>query len=218
MLAGKNNGNPNKKNKDLYLQHTRTYMALRKAVGWICILLPFTLMVGNYVLFDGKIALRSISVYYYSQMHDLFVGALCAVGFFMFFYSGYGNQDRYSIMIAGILILGVAFFPTTLTGETDLVGMIHNVCAISLFVLMPGISIFHFPRKRLETKTRVTDKFQMMCGVWIIVCDIAIGIYYAFFCVEEARTSFVFLVQSVALIAFGLSWLTEGWDLNLEIN
>ena len=64
----------------------------------------------------------------------------------------------------------------------------------------------------------MTDKIQIICGAWIIACDIAIGIYYAFYCVEEARTCFVFLVESVVLIAFGLSWLTEGADLNLEIN
>ncbi len=35
-----------------YLSQTYSYLALRKAVGWIGILLPFVLAMGAFVLFD----------------------------------------------------------------------------------------------------------------------------------------------------------------------
>ena len=36
-----------------YSQHTHSYLALRNAVGWIGILLPFTLMLGVFLIFKG---------------------------------------------------------------------------------------------------------------------------------------------------------------------
>ena len=64
---------------DKYLRHTYSYLALRKAVGWIGILLPFILMFGVFLIFKGEIIQESISHYYHTGMGDVFVGALCAV-------------------------------------------------------------------------------------------------------------------------------------------
>ena len=51
-----------------YTRHTYSYLALRKAVGWIGILLPFVLMLGVYLIFKGPFIHESISHYYYSKM------------------------------------------------------------------------------------------------------------------------------------------------------
>ncbi len=68
-----------------YSRHTYSYMTLRKAVGWIGLLLPFVLMLGGYFIFKGKFVESSISYYYHTGMRDVFVGALCAVALFLFF-------------------------------------------------------------------------------------------------------------------------------------
>jgi hypothetical protein len=204
-------------NKVLLSQHTQTYMGLRRAVGLIGILLPFVLMLGNYLIFKGPIVLRSISSYYHSNMHDVFVAALCAMALFMFFYSGYGRRERWAGILAGSLTMGVVFFPTTLAGPTDLIGGLHYACAGLLFLLLAWISLFHFPRKRPGAVKQVTDVVQVICGVLMIACVAAIGLYYAFYRVEGRDTCFVFVAETVALVAFGTSWLTEGLDLKREI-
>lgn len=203
-------------NRILYAQHTRTYLALRRAVGLIGILLPFTLMLGNYFVFRGDIVLRSISRYYYSDMQHVFVAALCAMALFLFFYSGYGRRDRWAGGLAGLLTVGVVFFPTTREGPTDLIGGIHYVCAFSLFVLLAWISLFHFPRKPPGRNRRVTDTIQVVCGLLMIVCVISIVAYYGLVR-DGTETCFVFVAETVALVAFGVSWLTEGFDLTTEI-
>jgi drug/metabolite transporter (DMT)-like permease len=205
-------------NRFLYEQHSHTYLALRRAVGLIGILMPFTLMLGNYFIFRGEFALRSISRYYYSDMHDVFVAALCAMALFLFFYSGYGRRERWAGILAGSLTLGVVFFPTTLAGPTDLIGRLHYVCAGLLFLLLAWISLFHFPRKRPGSAKQVTDKIQVICGLLMIACVVAIFLYYAFFRVEGLETCVVFVAETVALVAFGVSWLTEGLDLEKEIS
>jgi hypothetical protein len=205
-------------NKVLLSQHTQTYMGLRRAVGLIGILLPFSLMLGNYFIFKGPIVLRSISRYYHSDIRDVFVAALCAMALFLFFYSGYGRRERWAGILAGFLTLGVVFFPTTLAGPTSLIGTLHYTCAALLFLLLAWISLFHFPRKRPGTAKQVTDTIQVICGLLMIACVVAIALYYAFFRVEGRETCVVFVGETVALVAFGVSWLTEGFDLKKEVS
>ena len=95
---------------DPQLTQIYSYLALRKAVGWIGILLPFVLMTGLIILFREKTVLRSISLYYHSDMRDLFVGALCSIALFLFFYKGYSKWDNRASNLAASFALGIAFF------------------------------------------------------------------------------------------------------------
>jgi GAF domain-containing protein len=204
-------------NSALLARHTRTYLSLRKAVGLIGILMPFTLMLGNRFIYQGELVLRSISRYYHSDMRNFFVAALCAMALFLFFYSGYDWRERWAAIFAGVLSLGVAFFPTTLEGPTDLTGKLHYTCALLLFLLLAWISLFHFPKKPPGVAKRATDRIQVLCGLLMIACVLSIVIYYAFIRVESLETCFVFVAETVALVAFGVSWFTEGLDLERVI-
>ena len=57
-----------------YSRHTYSYKELRKAVGWIGILLPVTLMIGVSIIFNEEVFQESISHYYYTGMGDVFCG------------------------------------------------------------------------------------------------------------------------------------------------
>ena len=82
-------------------------MFLRQTVGWIGTLLPAVLIVGVAV---SSTASRpgSMSGYYYTDMRNIFVGALCALGVFLGAYAGYDDVDRWITNIAGIGAIGVA--------------------------------------------------------------------------------------------------------------
>jgi len=200
-------------NRYLYEQYTRMYLSLRKAVGFIGILFPFALMLGNHFVFGGDFAMRSISRYYHTDMRNVFVAALCAIALFMFFYSGYGRRERWAGVFAGFLTIGVAFFPTTLEGPANIIGIAHYMCAISLFLLLAWISIFHFPRKLPGQVWRTTDSVQVACGLVMTASVVSVVLYHSVIRVEGVETPFVFVAETVALVAFGLSWLTEGFDM-----
>ena len=102
-----------------YSEQIHSYLSLRQAIGWIGILLPFTLMLGVLVIFRGNPVRISISMYYYTGMRDVLVGALCAIGLFLFFYRGYSKWDNWAGNIAGFFALGIALFPTNETGLYD---------------------------------------------------------------------------------------------------
>ena len=205
------------KNDYLYRQHTKTYFGLRKAIGIIGILLPFVLMLGNHLYFDGDVVLPSISMYYHSQMRDVFVGGLIAMAAFMFFYSGYSKWDRYAGMLAGALTMGIVFFPTSVSATSG-GGKIHGIFAVLLFLELASISIFRFPRKRPGVEKRATDTFQVFCGLVMLSSMAAVLVYFFSRGFAKSDGCFVFIMEAIALMAFGVSWFTEGLDLKKEIN
>ena len=76
-----------------------SYMTLRKSVGCLGIALPFVLAFG--LMFDRYLALErwqwfvepSISAYYHTDMRNIFVGILCAIGVFLFSYRPYTGKE-----------------------------------------------------------------------------------------------------------------------------
>jgi hypothetical protein len=205
------------KTQNEFPERIYSFRALRKSIGWIGILLPFSLMLGVFLIFKGPIPLYSISQYYYSGMRDLMVGALCAIALFLFFYKGYNPWDLWTANIAGISALGIAFFPTVQSGPQDLSGNIHFISATIFFITLAGISFFLFTKKN-PNPTRQKAKRNLIyrsCGIVIFCALIALGLFYRFF--DSDTSHFVFWTETIALIAFGISWLVKGGTLYSDV-
>jgi hypothetical protein len=122
-----------------------SYHKIRIAVGFIGILLPFCLWIGNSLinmsnvlnnknwitfqkLYEPQANLKtSISHFYYSTVGEIFTGALCAVALFLFCYRGYPKPttgkyhiipgDSFMCNFAAAMALLVVIFPTSSTFE-----------------------------------------------------------------------------------------------------
>jgi len=200
---------------DDHLNLTFSYLALRKAVGWIGILLPFVMMLGGYLIFREDLTLKNISVYYYTGMRNVFVGSLCAISLFLFFYKGYDKWDNRMGSLAGFLALVVAFFPTVKEGPYDWQAHVHFYSAACLFVILSGISLLLFTKKAtLPTARKLKrNRIYIICGLLMIVSLIAAEIFIIFFEDDHPGSTFVFWAETVTLVAFGVSWLTKGGTL-----
>lgn len=198
--------------QDKYSRQTYSYLALRKAVGWIGILLPFVLIFGAAVIFGETFIQKSISHYYHTDMRNLFVGALCAVGLFMLFYTGFDWRDEWLGTLAGIFVIGVAWFPTTETGPSTWVGKMHFAFAAAFFITLIIFSLFLFTRKAEKPTAQKLrrNKVYIVCGLIMSICLIVIAIYKFFIQDAASESSFVFWAETIALWAFGFSWLTKG--------
>lgn len=192
-----------------------SYLALRKTVGWIGILLPFVLMLGVLLIFEGEAILRNISLYYHTGMRDVFVGALCAIALFLFFYKGYDKWDNRAANIAGFFAIGIALFPTVETGPYNLSAKVHLICAVSFFLILSGFSLFLFTRKGADPSKQklIRNKIYVICGSVMIACLAAILIFFIFFEADHPKSCLVFWAETIALFAFGVSWLTKGGGL-----
>ena len=199
---------------DIYALHTYTYLHLRKAVGWIGVLLPFVLVLGTYLIFNDKVIQPSISHYYHTGMSDVFVGVICAIALFMFYYCGPEKIDNICGDIAGFSAVGIALFPTTKEGAADWVGVVHYSCAAVFFLTLAFFAIWLFRKtKKGEEPTPQKKKRNMIyliCGIIMIACLLAIVIYHNFLKVDGQDTILVFVAETIALIAFGFSWMVKG--------
>jgi hypothetical protein len=93
-----------------------SYLTLRKLLGFLGILLPVALAIGTLAMHCH--IQSSISAYYYSPMRDWFVGILCAMGIFLFTYTGYIEgpevriKENWLTKVAGVLAIIIANLPT----------------------------------------------------------------------------------------------------------
>ena len=194
---------------------TYSYMALRRAVGWIGILLPLVLLLGDYLIFKNNKTLLTISLYYHTGMRDVFVGAICAIALFMFYYRGYVKWDNIIGNLAGFCALGIAWFPTTLAGPLDFSGKVHFICASIFFLSLSFFSLFLFTRTKIKPTRQkiIRNRIYISCGIVMLICLVAIMIFFNFSQEINPQSSFVFWAETIALIAFGISWLTKGGSL-----
>jgi hypothetical protein len=137
-----------------------SYMFLRQTVGWIGTLLPAVLLAGAAISSKASRP-GSMSGYYYTDMRNIFVGALCALGVFLVAYDGYDDVDRWITSIAGFGAIGVALCPTKpavcvaaaqaclasslthLSTTQQAVGDIHLVFAAATFIAL-GLMALRF--------------------------------------------------------------------------
>ena len=197
---------------DQHTSLTFSYLALRKAVGWIGILLPFVLMLGGRLIFREDLTIKNISLYYYTGMRNVYVGALCSIGLYLFFYKGYDQWDNWANNLAGFFAVIIALFPTVREGPYDWQAYVHFYSAACLFVILSGISLFLFTKTDSDpTKRKLKrNKIYLTCGSIMIGSLIATEIFIIFFEDDHPQSDFEFWAETIALVAFGVSWLTKG--------
>lgn len=193
-----------------------SYMSLRRAVGLIGIALPFVLAIGT-LLLEGSGLRGSVSSYYYTSMGDVFVGSMCAIAVFLMSYRGYERRDDLAGSLACVFALGVALFPTSpevnAMPRDKLVGALHLFFAAGFLLTLAYFSLALF---RLMAPNPTPEKLQRnkvytACGYTILAC-VALCAVVKLLPGNALllRFSPLFWLEAVAVVAFGVSWLTKG--------
>jgi len=202
-----------------------SYDTLRKAIGWLGILLPAVMIAGNYALGNCHVLQDSNSHYYYTVTGNLFTGILCAVALFLIVYKGFNLLDNIVTSLAGCFAFGIAMFPTNENSAdscaiihlplNELRNDVHYWFAALFFITLAFISLFLFTKsKGPTTKLKQTrNKIYRICGTTILVTVALLAIYSL--SDDESFQQFdkhkpIFWLEWVALTAFGISWLVKG--------
>ena len=215
--------------------------ALRKAIGWVAVSLPFALVAGEnlrdallpstaegtQVIVEG-----SMSAYFHTGMREVFVGSLCAIGVFLVCYKGPERWDKLAARIAGFSVLVVALFPTgerareagartpdsvTIFSGADgadpaFVNTIHFLSAAVFFLTLAAMSMFLFTKSTQTNPTVPRQRRRRIyigSGVVIVLAVILIAIGKMMPDSVNDRVPFVFWLEAVAVVSFGISWLTK---------
>lgn len=169
------------------MSYSNLYLKQRFFIGVCGILLPFLCVAGTFI--DKKTSMwqPSISHYYYTTSHVIFLGVLCFLGTVLLFYTGKesaeGGALRKTLVarteywisnIAAFCAFGVAAFPTAQAGlkskaaysfismtlDQPLLGrvnMLHYLCACLLFLCFAVFCFFLFTKS--DRDDRINKKY-----------------------------------------------------------
>ena len=190
-----------------------SYYTLRKLIGSAGIFLPSLMVIGK-LINEGSMKIEfSISDYYDNgAAGDILVGVLFALGFFLFSYKGPERADSRAANIGCVAALGVALFPTTFCSDCW-VHYMHFVFALLLFGVFIFFSLVLFrktdPSKRMTKQKENRNKVYLVCAIIMIFC--IAGIPISIFLLPELSQQYnlVFWLETIALEAFGFSWITK---------
>jgi hypothetical protein len=123
-------------------------LSIRQAVGAIGLLLPLLLGPIGWLVWGIEIQ-DNMSQYYHTELRDGFVGAMCAVGVFLFCYRGYDWIENWTANLGCLSALGVALFPLDAgrdpLDQRSLAGYLHLMSGTAFFLTLALYSLYHFP-------------------------------------------------------------------------
>jgi hypothetical protein len=192
-----------------------SYLGIRRAIGVIGTSLPFVLLIGAWAL-DGVGVQGSISDYYYTVMRNVFVGSMVANGVFFVSYR-YARADSAVATLIGVAAIVLALFPTTPVHPTPTetaVGTLHFVAATVFFLALAGYSFFIFtmtdPSTPMTPEKRKRNVVYRVGGIVIVGCLALIALINLLPTGAIDGLQPVFWLETVASVAFGVSWLVKG--------
>ena len=188
-----------------------SYLTLRRAVGALGVALPLLLSLGCLAFGACGGIKDSISDYYATEMRDVLVGVLFAIGWFMFSYSGYDRRDDIAGNLACLFALGTALFPNS--SPSKLISTLHFVSAAGMFLVLSYFAFFLFTKSSgspTDEKKRRNTIYRI-CGVVMLSCIVLIPL--SILVLSDAFVAAVkpvFWLETLALWAFGVSWFIKG--------
>jgi hypothetical protein len=217
-------------------QDDQTVSNLRFGVGGIGILLALALLAVNWMSGDKVIVPASMSGSYYSSSRNLFVGSLCALGVFLIGYRDTERQDRCT-WFAGVCALIVAFAPTAPTPpktEPTWVNYLHHSAAGALIFtlgLFCWVVFADVAQPQARSRSRAGRALAWVLSAWaalkhdarnglyltaglVVFVSGGLGVYTGIWPTSwSTGWSSLYFFEAVAVFAFGIAWITAGWDL-----
>lgn len=200
-----------------------SYLTLRQMIGWIGLVMPFSVRAGAW-LFEGIRTTDSISAYYYTGMRDVFVSTLVLVGILLTCYRTRAVRDNVVAIVAGLAAIGIGLFPMEPIFAPEILRKYPDIAARCY--LATGILGYHFifvtvffslsfylvyfrfdaltPANPTLQKRR-RNKVYKVCGAAMLVAFVAIGLLAAL-----NRGGSIFWPETLAVVAFAAAWLVKG--------
>ena len=206
-----------------------SYQGVRRAIGATGLLLPVLLGPVGYWVF-GIPPQENMSSYYHTALRDEFVGAMCAIGIFLFCYRGYDWIENWTANFGCLSALGVALCPLDAGSDPlhqrSVLGYLHTASGGIFFLTLAFYSLYHFPNSKGEKREIAPHEAQRnfvyrTSGIVILISMAAMGAYL-FLAPPEAKRRlndyhFLFWGEWVAVWAFAAAWLTKGRAILAEI-
>lgn len=207
---------------------------LRKLVGILGMLLP--LLIWLYIWIDSSYGkpLESISHYYFTRAASIFCIIVSLLAIFLMVYKGKERIDFILSCTAGIFAFCVLLFPTnnitvccdaekyysvTSIAENSARVNFHYISAAIFLLSLAALSFFVFTRSdkpviERTNRKKMRNRIYRICAIVMLAAILFIFIvgYKGIGMPEEVYTAnhLTFWMETVAIEAFGISWLVKG--------
>lgn len=204
-----------------------SYEILRNGIGVLALAFPIVMLVGGGL---GDIQ-TSLSAYYHFSpaapgrygagiMRDAFVGMLCAIGSFIFFYRGHSLQEDLALNAAGISVVLVAFMPTDWPSiaapSTTVTGTIHWISATIFFVMIGYVCIFRARDTLCLTcdpqRRRRFERVYLILGALMLLTPAAAAISF------DQSGYATLVIEICGIIVFSAYWLIKGYEIRSSLH
>jgi len=210
------------KPKDETKPIVRAYEFMRLIVGFLALLLPSALLMGDWVLNQNMWIRGSLSAYYHSGARDFFVATLVGCGSFMIVYRIFiADAESRLSTIAGISAIVVAVIPTSLPPGPGYVptvlqvrfgeitaAWIHYSFAAILFLSLAIISWSWIRNGATWRRWKVywRDGVHLACALLMsgAIAGLLVASWFDVF-----ETYRLYVAEVVALCAFSVSWMVR---------
>jgi hypothetical protein len=144
---------------------------------------------------------------------------MCAIGVFLMSYRGYERKDAIAGRFAFVCAIGVALFPTNplpiANPDETLIGGIHLTFAALLFLTLAYISLHLFTKTdpdKPPTRQKLQRNVVYRISGYVMLACIALIVVAALPPIRAMVEQFSprFWLEAIAIVAFGISWLTKG--------
>lgn len=180
---------------------------IKLIVGVIAVSLALFMQVAS-----GEL-LHSISESYHYRARDWFVGLLFAVAALFLSFKGGNSRERKLTILASLCAALVAVAPCECGRTPNLMSVFHFPAAAGVFAIM-GYFCWRF-RKTAMTKVERYPEAKKRAHVYtacllgMITCGVmAIAYAVASKRIDATFPNYIFWLEAIGLVSFGVSWLT----------
>ena len=211
-----------------------SYLTLRQVIGWVGLVMPWVVRFWGAWLLDVP-ERNSISAYYYTDMHDIFVSTMVLVGALLACFRTPARRDNVVATITGLAAIGIGLFPMDLTfanlpasmreyhGSMSFLKLpsIHFVFAAVFFTLSTYLVGFRFrvftPKMPTAQKRRRNLAYQI-CAAVMAVSTVTIAIQAVLAKLHPPSSpremagdaAAIFWPETFAVFALAIAWLIKG--------
>ncbi|EXI92785.1 MAG: hypothetical protein AW12_00265 [Candidatus Accumulibacter sp. BA-94] len=196
-----------------------TYIYLRVGMGVIAVAFPVLLYAWGAA--HGIPLADSMSAYYWetlekgSPVRVWFIGGLFAIGACLFLYQGFTKGENYALNLAGLLAIGVAYFPMEWNcGSNCKSFSMHGFCAVSMFVCLAYVTwvrskdtLSHI--KDAVLKNRYANAYNAI-SIVMLAAPIAAALLLVVF---QQKGAYAFFLEASGIWAFAAFWFTKTAEL-----
>ncbi len=167
--------------------------------------------------------LHSISESYHYRARDWFVGLLFAVAALFLSFKGENSRERKLTILASLCAALVAVAPCECGRTPTLISKFHFPAAAGVFAIM-GYFCWRFRRTAKSKVARYPEANRRAhvytaCLLGMIACGfMAVAYAVASKWIDEVFPNYIFWLEAIGLVSFGVSWLTASKTIPIITN